>query len=297
LIFAIFALAKRLELKHTRLISGIVIFSLIFSRFFASAQEPKKHSSHKGAIYFSWGYNEEWYSRSTIHVKQDAIGDDYDMVHVNAHDHKGWDRKLLNQQLSIPQYNYRLGYYFNDKKDFGVEINFDHTKYIITEDKYIHVTGKHNDQAINEDVLFAKSNGFFYYLNNGANFLLFNFIKRHPLYHTGSNNLGIDFIGKVGIGPVIPHVENSFFGHPNDPHFQLGGWNTGLETALRITIMRYGFLEFSQKVDYARYSGLKIYEGTARQNFGTYELILSAGFIFPTHKHNPMFMSGETTAK
>ena len=49
------------------------------------------------------------------------------------------------------------------------------------------------------------------------------------------------------------------------------------------------FIEFSQKADYARYSHLKIYEGTAKQNFGTYELILSIGAIVPTTKHNPIF--------
>ena len=43
----------------------------------------------------------------------------------------------------------------------------------------------------------------------------------------------------------------------------------------------------------ARYSGLQIYKGTARQAFGTYELILSAGIIIPTTKHNPMFVCGK----
>jgi hypothetical protein len=40
----------------------------------------------------------------------------------------------------------------------------------------------------------------------------------------------------------------------------------------------------TNKVDYARYSGLKIYKGTASQAFGTYELILNLGFTFPAGK-------------
>ena len=114
-------------------------------------------------------------------------------------------------------------------------------------------------------------------------------MKRLGLYHTPDNNLFIDLSGKAGIGPVIPHVENSLFGKVNQQGFQYGGWNTGLETALRVTVMKYGFLEFSQKVDYARYSNLRVAEGRAKQNFGTYEVILSAGFILPTTKHNPRF--------
>lgn len=261
------------------------------------AQEPKKHTHKQGAVYFSWGYNTEWYTPSTVHVKQDAIGNNYTLNKVKAEDHRGWDYRLLKQELTIPQYNWRIGYYFNDKRNLGVELNFDHTKYIITQGQNVRVQGTRNNQPVDTNIIFNKANGFYYYLNNGANFLLFNIVKRMPLYHTKDNNLGVDFVGKAGIGPVVPHVENSLFGNDNQPHFQLGGWNTGLETVIRVTIMRYAFIEFSQKVDYARYSGLKIYNGTARQAFGSYQLILSAGAIFPTHKHNPMFMPKEEPAK
>jgi hypothetical protein len=118
---------------------------------------------------------------------------------------------------------------------------------------------------------------------------LFNLVKRKNLYSTNDRKLYVDFTGKAGIGPVIPHVENSLFGNKNDKGFQIGGWNAGVETALRVTFMKYAYLEFAQKVDYARYSNLKVYEGRARQSFGTYELVLSLGAIFPTSKNNPLF--------
>jgi len=143
--------------------------------------------------------------------------------------------------------------------------------------------------------MFSEKNGFYYYLNNGANFFLVNIVKRLGLYSTDNNKLRIDLTGKVGIGPVIPHVQNSFFDSANHQQFQFGGWNTGVETALRVTFMRYAYVEFSQKVDYARYSHLEIYDGRASQNFGTYELILSVGAIIPTTKNNPMFHRQHTT--
>jgi hypothetical protein len=91
-------------------------------------------------------------------------------------------------------------------------------------------------------------------------------------------------------------VENSFWGLANKPHFQIGGWNTGVETALKLTAFRYVYLEFAQKFDYARYSGLKIYEGTAKQAFGSYQLILNLGITLPTGKHNKEFAKqGATT--
>ena len=253
------------------------------------AQTEKKHKNH--SLYFSWGYNQEWYTNSTVHIQQDEQGNYYKMMNVEGHDHKGWDENggIFHKALTIPQYNYRLGYYFNEKQDLAIELNFDHTKYIIADGQTIRIKGTYNHRPVDSNVVFAESNGDYYYLNNGANFFLINIVKRIGLHQSKSNNLRFDLTGKFGIGPVIPHVENNLFGQHNTPHFQLGGWNTGIETALRATIYRYAYLEFSQKFDYARYSNLKIYGGTARQSFGTYEMILSLGFIIPTTSHNPMF--------
>ncbi|MES1225178.1 MAG: hypothetical protein ABUT20_57375, partial [Bacteroidota bacterium] len=183
----------------------------------------------------------------------------------------------FSKALSIPQYNYRLGYFFNDKNDLGVEINFDHTKFIFS-DQQAKIKGTLNGHSVDSSVYFSAPTGFYYYLNNGANFLLFNIVKRWHWYTNKQENIKIDAMAKGGIGPVIPHVENKFFNEPgNNPHFQLGGWNTGVEGALRSTFFRHVYLEFAGKLDYARYSGLKIYKGTAKHAFGTGELILSLG--------------------
>ncbi len=264
---------------------------LLFSIFLFSSikSDAKNKKDRTGSIYFSWGYNTEWYTKSTVTIKQPGLGNDYEMVHVNAHDHRGWDEGLFHKAFTIPQYNYRLGYYFNKKQDLGIEINFDHTKYLIADGQQVHLKGTLANKSVDEQIFFAQSNGFYYFLNNGANFLLFNLVKRVPVYNAKTCKLKVDLTGKAGIGPVIPHVQNDLFGQINAQQFQLGGWNTGAETAVRITVMKYAYFEFSQKVDYARYSHLLVYDGRAKQNFGTYELILSLGFIIPTTKHNPSF--------
>jgi len=272
----------------------LVIGFLLFSAT-SFSKETKKHKQRNRSFYGSWGYNEEWFTNSTIHISQPGLGNDYDMVHVKAADHRGWNNGLFNEALTIPQYNYRLGCYFNENQDLAIELNFDHTKYVVNDGEDVHITGTINHAPVNEHVIFSQQNGFYYYLNNGANFFLFNLVKRLGLYHTTDNNLGIDLTGKAGVGPVIPHVQNSLFGEPNNQQFQLGGWNVGLETALRVTFLRYAYFEFSQKVDYARYSHLLVYDGRAKQNFGTYELILSVGAIIPTTPHNPMFHRQQTT--
>jgi len=161
--------------------SSLLIISLIgiLTGSIAHAQTEKKKRHRTGSVYLSWGYNTEWYTPSTVHIEQPSLGNSYDLVQVSGHDHRGWDRKLLQQEPTIPQYNYRLGYYFNEKQDLAIEINFDHTKYIITDGQYVELKGTVNNKPVHDpSLLFSSQNGFYYYLNNGANFLLFNLVKR-----------------------------------------------------------------------------------------------------------------------
>ena len=245
--------------------------------------EQPVRKKHKHSYYFSWGYNGERYTNTNLKIKQGSLGNDYTMHDVQLHDHKGWDEtSIFKQQLSIPQYNYRLGYMFNEAKGLGIEINFDHTKCIVGQDQNVRLSGTFNGRQA--DTLVHLGNDFHYYLNNGANFFLINIVKRKTLYESRSEWLRVDGLGKAGVGPVVPHVDNMLFGKQNDPGFQFGGWNVGVEADIKATIYKYVYLEYGAKLDYARYSNLKVYEGTAKQAFATFEMILSLGINVPGKK-------------
>lgn len=266
-------------MRQNRILFTVVTIILLFPLAARCQEEPHKH----GEFYFSWGYNTEWYTRSTVKISQPALGNDYSFLHVQGHDHRGWDEGLFSKALTIPQYNYRIGFLFGNKKDLGIEINFDHTKFIFP-DGPVHIKGRLNGKGVDSTINFTAANGFYYYLNNGANFLLINIVKRWHAAANKKKSIQLDALAKFGVGPVIPHVDNSFFGKQNDPDFQFGGWNTGLEGALRSTFFKHVYLELAGKLDYARYSNLKTYEGTAKQAFGTGEVILNLGYTFHTGK-------------
>ena len=259
----------------------LFIWSIITLSCFSATAQTVTHS--RGEWYFSWGYNTEWYTRSTVKINQPSLENNYRFDHVEGHDHRGWDEGLFSKALTIPQYNYRIGFLFGNKKDLGIEINFDHTKFIFP-DGPAHIKGTLNGRSVDSTVNFTGANGFYYYLNNGANFLLFNIVKRWHWKTNRRQNIKLDLLGKFGVGPVIPHVDNAFFGKNNDPNFQLGGWNTGVEGAFRSTFFKHVYLELAGKFDYARYSNLKVYEGTAKHAFGTAEVILNLGYTFHTGK-------------
>lgn len=245
-------------------------------------KEKKKPRQHE--FYFSWGYNKDWYTKSNIKVDQPSLNNHYTFESITGHDHPGWDDAILTKDISIPQYNYRIGLIFNKEKGWGAEINFDHTKFIFADGQQAHMKGTFQGRSVDSTVVFSEANGDYYYLNNGANFLLFNIVKRWHWFGKHNPNFKLDAFAKFGVGPVIPHVQNSFFGKANNAGFQLGGWNTGLEGTLRATFFKYVYLEYNNKIDYARYSNLKVYEGTAKHAFGTYEMILNLGFTVPVGK-------------
>lgn len=252
---------------------------LILSISLLSAKAQNKSGIRKKEFYISWGYNKEWFSKSTLKIDQPTLGNHYNFVGIKGHDHPGWDNGIFNKPISIPQYNYRLGLLFNKKKALAIEINFDHTKFIFA-DQAAHVYGIIQKRIVDTTINFSEPN-FYYYLNNGANFLLFNIVKRWHGYAMANNNIQIDLLGKAGVGPVIPHVDNKLFGKANKPGFQLGGWNLGVEAAIRVTFFNRVFVEYANKLDYARYTNLNVYEGTARHAFGTYEMILNIGVSLP----------------
>lgn len=274
----LYFLTKVFLMKPAKLTLTTALLLLLISTVFTASAQSKK-TGKKKEFYFSWGYNKEWYTKSTIKINQPSLGNKYSFIDIKGHDRPGWDEGLFTKALTIPQYNYRLGLFINKEKGIAIEINFDHTKFIFS-DQTARVKGKINKKTVDTIINFRRPD-FYYYLNNGANFLLFNIVKRSHLFKNSNGKLKIDLLSKAGIGPVIPHVENNFFSNANKPNFQFGGWNIGIEAVVRATFFNYMFLEYSNKLDYSLYSNLKIYEGTAKHAFGTYEMVLSLGVTFP----------------
>lgn len=261
---------------------GMLAALVLHTRPAEAQSEPRSKQfqpGKKGEFYFSWGYNKEWYTNSTIHVKQPSLGNDYKFVNVSAKDKPGWDDGLFTKAISIPQYNYRIGYFFKD--NWAFEINFDHTKYQVSPDQELHVKGIQNYKEVDYYVPNNNPQKLTYQLNNGANFLLFNLVHRKQLSNFNSKWFNLSLLLKGGVGIVVPHVENTIFDQSNDAGFQFGGFCVGGEAAVRATFFKYGFLEYCNKLVGAKYYNLKVYEGKAKQTFGCYEMIANIGVSFP----------------
>jgi hypothetical protein len=232
-----------------------------------------------GEFYFAWGYNDESYTRSDIHVSQPGQNSDFTFYDLQAHDHRGWDNLLLRQAITIPQFNGRAGYFFDKDQHWAIELNYDHAKYIVTYNQSARLHGTVHGRSVDTTIT-ANEGSLLWMLNNGANFWAFNLVRKITLWNGLSNNLRFDCLLKAGAGPVTPHVQNTILGHDNVPHFQFGGFDASADISLRATIFKHVFLEYTNKAVYANYWGLRVYDGTASQHFGSYEMVLVLGASF-----------------
>ena len=124
-----------------RILCHIIILAHSAPRSASAKAFQTTKKERKGEFYFSWGYNTEWYTHSNVSVSQPSLGNSFTFVNVRGVDHPGWDEQFFTKAITIPQYNYRIGYIFNKEKGLGVEINFDHTKWIFGDNQMVHVKG------------------------------------------------------------------------------------------------------------------------------------------------------------
>jgi hypothetical protein len=244
----------------------------------APRAQSGKNAPNSGREYFvSWGYNADNYTKSDLHITQPSLGNDFTLVAVRARDSKPWDQ-IFGHALTVPQYNFRFGIFFNER--WGLEVAHDHFKWIVRQDQEVRMTGTLNGSAVNTQVRLTPE-VLRYQLNNGANPLFVNVIRRVKLRGEPKRTGYVAFLAKAGGGFANPHTENAVFDQPNEKGFQFfKGWNVDAVAAVRLNFFKRLYVEVEDKLVYVRYFGLKVDRGTARQSVKVNEFTVSAGIAF-----------------
>ena len=267
-----------------KIVSGLLIILSLTCQF-VSAQTSSIKLKKKGTIYISWGYNRESYSRSDIRFKNTTT-DNYDFIlkDAPAHDKPGFNdglSKFLSRDLSIPQYNLHLGYLFNDKRNLGIELSWDHLKYIVYDNRTMHITGQIRGNQIDKDT-FVTPNFIHLQHTNGNNYLMLSIVKTKELYK--SKNFNLHAIGKAGIGPLVSYSITTILGSHNPGGFKVQGVVMGLNLGARLNMYKYLFIQPGFQYGFANYTNTKIGAdgvGRATHVFSSYTFMLEGGFNIP----------------
>lgn len=275
-----------------------LLFSFTFLTFCAFSQSETvstlttSPTKKKGSFYLMWGYTRAWYSKSDLHFKNTSNkyyeetgryhNYDFTVYDAKATDRPDFDAIKDVVNITIPQFVVHAGYYFNNKQDIGIEINYDHAKYVVTNYQKVRVKGTFNGNYVDKDTILDPDNFLHFEHTDGANFWMINFLKRWKLYEP-SKKFNVGFVVKPGAGLVYPRTDVTMFGTRLNNDWHIAGWIAGLESGLRIEFLKNGVFEFVGKGAYADYRKSLVLgkgNGTAKHHFFAGQLTMTLGASF-----------------
>lgn len=246
----------------------------------------KKERLLKG-MYLQWGYNTEWFTKSNLHFNL-GNGDKFTVHDAKAHDKPDLDaigKKPL--EISIPQYNYRIGFYLNTTHTKSVELNFDHIKYVVTNFQTAHVTGSIDGKQVDGDSVLNPATFFHLEHTDGGNLLHLNYVQQNTILRTsGTKRPLINTIWKAGAGINIPRTDFTYRGNELNNDFHVAGYNVSVEAGAKIYPLKRLFVEGTAKTGYVRYinalANTQVLKGNrVHHGFGYFELIGTIGYDIP----------------
>jgi hypothetical protein len=180
------------------------------------------HGQNKlGNFYVTWGYHSDHYTRSNIHFKDNQT-DDYNFTLERA---KAKDKPdmhdFFHTPLTVPQYSFNLGYFFANKEEWGIEVSWDHLKYVVIDNQTMHLTGDIRGKHFDLDTLVTP--GFVHFEHtNGNNYGMVSVVKRFPLFRGKYNRVyRLSLLTKAGVGGLVPKTDSYIMGNHNDGPFRL----------------------------------------------------------------------------
>lgn len=265
-------------MKYVSLLSVVMLTTFNLS---AQSSDDIVIPKQKGSFYLTWGYHRDQYTKSTIHLK-DHKSDNYEFT---LYDAKAKDRldvhHLIGTPLTVPQYVLRGGYFFNDKKDLGIEISWDHLKYIVKDNQMMHLKGTIHNVYYDQDTLVTPDFVHFEH-TNGNNYLMASLVKRLALFKTAKDDHKLSAVFTGGGGILIPKTDSYVLGNHNDGPFRYSGIVFGASAGVRYNIIKYLYVEGSVKGAFADYTNAKVYlQGRAKHHFFSVQEILAAGINIP----------------
>ena len=235
-------------------------------------------------MYFQWGYNTEWYTNSTIHFKLDN-GDNFKLIKAKANDEPGLDAILDSPfEISIPQYNYRMGFYLNNSHTKSIELNFDHIKYIVTQGQNVRVKGIIGKQLVNADSILNYKDFLHFEHTDGGNLLHLNYVQQNTICRNKKNNRPVlNTIWKAGAGINIPRTDFTYRGDRFNNDFHVAGYNISAEAGMRWYFSKRFFLEGTGKTGFVKYlnalaNTTQLKGNRVTHSFGYFELIGLVGY-------------------
>jgi len=244
-------------------------------------------------LYVYWGYNRDKYTNSDINIR--GKGFDFTIYDVAAHDKQAPFSASLYfgpTTLSIPQYNYRGGFFI--KYNIHVSFGLDHMKYVMIPNQTVRMTGyidsslsqQYGGTYVNKPMVMNP--GFLGLQHtNGLNCTTLDAAWLMPIFHTKDDIIHIGWNFGTGGVFMVTRTQVHFLGvyYPN--YFHLSGVTWTGYTGPRIDLWKCFFFAAEVKGGYV-YLPWAPFEGNDGSGvvhhflFGEYYIV--GGLSFPVDK-------------
>ncbi|MCC6462069.1 MAG: hypothetical protein IT260_16460 [Saprospiraceae bacterium] len=212
------------------------------------------HSTrNKGKLYFYWGWNRAAYTKSDLHFS----GPDYDFTleNVVAKDRQThFDTHVYFnfKKATIPQYNFRLGYFLTEH--LNLSFGIDHMKYVVQNNQRVKINGSihHSDSGYNGDYaadnILLRSDFLQFEHTDGLNYLNLELRNQHTLWDLGRVRLNLT--EGLGAGVLLPRTNTTLLDYKRYDEFHLAGFGLGAMGGLNLEIFRHFFVQVEFKTGY-----------------------------------------------
>jgi len=272
----------------------LCVFLIVFS-FGAEAQYKrmkKKESDSRGTLFGYWGYHRSAYTNSDIRF----VGPGYDFTLANA---KGHDEQailstnnyLKPSNLTVPQFNVRLGYYFKDH--WAISLGYDHMKYIFADENEVFLSGLIDpgvdeftnwSGTYNAEPIVTNRKLFHYENSDGMNFIRLELTRTDTWIRLGdrdqfklSSNVGLS------LGGVLSRNDFKFAGAETKRTTSMSGIGTALHLSPRFEFFRHVFIQPGFSTGFIRQGKVQTRPNNAssyaQQSLGYVEFNTVIGFL------------------
>lgn len=258
-------------------------------------------TKNKGKLYLYWGWNKAQYSRSDITFK----GDNYNftLYDVGANDRQTkWDsNKYLNPtNMTLPQTNFRIGYYFHD--NWNLSLGIDHMKYIMNQYKTVRINGYidqsetdtgttlFNGAYNGDDTIFLYEEFLEFEHTDGLNYVNIEIARVDNIgdyFNWNSDKIQVNLTESFGAGFLYPKTNTKLLGKDRYDQFNVAGYGMGIKAGLNLTFFKYFFVQGEFKTGYIDMNNIRTTKSksdSAKQSFFFFQRNITFGLIFQLFK-------------
>jgi len=227
-------------------ICAILFLLLTVEIGFSQDQNSSTQNNNEGKLYFYWGWNRGVFTNSDINFK----GADYDFTlkNVVGRDRQskfGIDPYFSPSKVTIPQYNFRIGYFI--KRNFNISFGIDHMKYVIIADQVVKISGTIGNSGTEYDGTYqdediSLSNDFLQLEHtDGLNYPHIGLRYFHNLFDFAK--IKISDIEGISAGILLPRTNTSLLNNERYDEFHLSGYGMSVMVGINVALYKHYFIQ------------------------------------------------------